>query len=86
MQLLTKKYGGDPIRTYKALMRKLSREGHYQDVKEKEYFKSKAQKKREASERGRIRVQKKLRIIQENIAKELAIKKFRKTISRTKNS
>ena len=38
MQLKTKKYGGDPLRTYKVLMRKLSKEGHYQEVKEKELY------------------------------------------------
>jgi ribosomal protein S21 len=71
MQLSTRKYGGDPMRTYKVLMRKLSKEGHYQEVKEKEFFKSKSQKLRENKVRDTIRTKKKLRIIQEHLAKEL---------------
>jgi hypothetical protein len=71
MQLSTRKYGGDPMRTYKVLMRKLSKEGHYQEVKEKEFFKSKGQKLREDRVRDTVRTKKKLRMIQEHLAKEL---------------
>lgn len=74
MQLKTKKYGGDPMRTYKVLMRKLSKEGHYQEVKEKEFFKSKGQKKREDKIRNTARTKKKLRIINDRISKELPIR------------
>ncbi len=74
MQIKTKKYGGDPLRTYKVLMRKLSKEGHYQEVKEKEFFKSKGQKKREDKVRNTARTKKKLRIINERLSKELPIK------------
>ena len=74
MQLKTKKYGGDPLRTYKVLMRKLSKEGHYQEVKEKEFFKSKGEKRREDKVRNTARTKKKLRIINERLSKELTIK------------
>lgn len=74
MQLKTKKYGGDPLRTYKVLMRKLSKEGHYQEVKEKEFFKSKSEKRREDKVRNTARTKKKLRIIHERLVKELPIK------------
>jgi ribosomal protein S21 len=74
MQLNTKRYGGDPIRTYKALMRKLNREGYYQELKEREYYKSKSQKRREDAERGRVRTQKKLTLIRQNLEKEIPIK------------
>ena len=77
MQLKTKKYGGDPLRTYKVLMRKLSKEGHYQEVKEKEFFKSKSEKRREDKVRNTARTKKKLRIIHERLVKELPIKKFK---------
>lgn len=78
MQIYTRKYGGDPMRTYKVLMRKLSKEGYFQEVKEKQFFKSKSQKRREDEEQGTIRTKKKLRIIQETLAKELPIKKNHK--------
>lgn len=75
MQVNTKKYGGDPMRSYKVLMRKLSKEGVYQELKEKEFFKSKGQKRREEEIKGTARTKKKLRIIQEQLAKELPIRK-----------
>jgi len=81
MQLKTKKYGGDPMRTYKVLMRKLSKEGHYQEVKEKEFFKSKGQKKREDKVRNTARTKKKLRIINDRLSKELPIKNLNQKIS-----
>ena len=81
MQLYTRKYGGDPLRTYKVLMRKLSKEGHYQEVKEKEFFKSKGEKRREDQVRNEARTKKKLRIINERLAKELPIKNFNQKAS-----
>lgn len=81
MQLKTKKYGGDPLRTYKVLMRKLSKEGHYQLVKEKEFFKSKGEKRREDKVRDTARTKKKLRIIHERLIKELPIKSSNQKIS-----
>jgi ribosomal protein S21 len=81
MQLKTKKYGGDPLRTYKVLMRKLSKEGHYQEVKEKEFFKSKSEKRREDKVRNTARTKKKLRIIHERLVKELPIKNSNQKIS-----
>ncbi len=75
MQVNTKKYGGDPMRTYKVLMRKLSKEGVYQELREKEFFKSKGQRRREDEMRGTVRTKRKLRIIQEQLAKELPIRK-----------
>ena len=81
MQLKTKKYGGDPLRTYKVLMRKLSKEGHYQEVKEKEFFKSKGQKRREDKVRNTARTKKKLRIINDRLIKELPIKSSNQKIS-----
>lgn len=81
MQLKTKKYGGDPLRTYKVLMRKLSKEGHYQEVKEKEFFKSKGEKRREDKVRNTARTKKKLRIIHERLVKELPIKNSNQKIS-----
>ena len=81
MQLKTKKYGGDPMRTYKVLMRKLSKEGHYQEVKEKEFFKSKGQKKREDKVRNTARTKKELRIINDRLSKELPIKNLNQKIS-----
>lgn len=81
MQLKTKKYGGDPLRTYKVLMRKLSKEGHYQEIKEKEFFKSKGEKRREDKVRNTARTKKKLRIIHERLVKELPIKNSNQKIS-----
>jgi ribosomal protein S21 len=86
MQLKTKKYGGDPLRTYKVLMRKLSKEGHYQEVKEKEFFKSKSEKRREDKVRNTARTKKKLRIIHERLVKELPIRNSnQKTSGKQKN-
>jgi ribosomal protein S21 len=79
MQLSTKRYGGDAMRTYKALMRKLNREGYYQEIKEKEFFKIKSEKRRESDTIGRIRTKKKLKLIEETLAKELPIKKHKNT-------
>lgn len=62
------------MRAYKVLMRKLSREGHYQEIKDKEFFKSKSQKNREDKVRNTARTKKKLRIINERLAKELPIR------------
>lgn len=70
MQLSTKKYGGDPLKTYKVLMRKLSKEGHYLELKEREFFKSKAQKRREDKLKGTVRTKKKLKLIRERLEKE----------------
>jgi ribosomal protein S21 len=75
MQVNTKKYGGDALRSYKALMRKLSREGLYQELKEREFFKSKGQRKREEKVQGTLRVAKKQRLRMEHLAKELPIVK-----------
>ena len=58
MLVLTKKYGNDPIRAYKGLQRKLSREGFYEELRNKEAFKSKSQKKREDKQRNTARVNK----------------------------
>jgi ribosomal protein S21 len=86
MLVKTKKYGGDPLRAYKVLMRKLSKEGHYQEVKEKEFFKSKGEKRREDKVRNTARTKKKLRIINERLAKELPIKNLnQKTSGKQKN-
>lgn len=71
MQLSTKKYGGDALKTYKVLMRKLSREGHYLELKEREFFKSKAQKRREDKLKGTVRTKKKLKLIRERLEKEI---------------
>jgi ribosomal protein S21 len=79
MQLNTKRYGGDPIRTYKALMRKLNREGYYQEIKEKEFYKSKAQKRREDAKRGEVRTKKKLALILKTLEKEIPIRKQKYT-------
>jgi ribosomal protein S21 len=81
MQLSTRKYGGDALRTYKVLMRKLSKEGHYQELKDKEFFKSKSQKRREDKVRNTVRTKKKLRIINERLAKELPIRTPNKKIT-----
>jgi ribosomal protein S21 len=62
-------------------MRKLSKEGHYQEVKEKEFFKSKGEKRREDQVRNEARTKKKLRIINERLAKELPIKNFNQKAS-----
>ena len=78
MQLSTKKYGGDALKTYKVLMRKLSREGHYLEVKEKEFFKSKAQKRREDKLKGTVRTKKKLKLIRERLEKEIPRKQNNK--------
>jgi hypothetical protein len=82
MQLSTKKYGGDALKTYKVLMRKLSREGHYLELKEKEFFKSKAQKRREDKLRGTVRTKKKLRLIKERLDKEIPLNKNKKVQNR----
>ncbi len=85
MQVNTKKYGGDPLRSYKALMRKLSREGLYQELKEREFFKSKGQKRREDKVQGTLRTEKKQRLRMEQLAKELPIVKPKpKTIKQKK--
>ena len=59
MQVYTKKYGNDSIRAYKSLIRKLNRENFYEELKEKEYFKSKGQKRREEKKRNIARVMRK---------------------------
>lgn len=61
MQVLTKKYNNDPVRAYKGLIRKLNREGFYEELKDREYFKSKGQRKREEIKRSIIRTNKKRR-------------------------
>jgi ribosomal protein S21 len=75
MQVNTKKYNGDPIRSYKALMRKLSREGLYQELREREYFKSKGQKRREERIKGEMRTKRKQQIRMDQLQKEIPVKK-----------
>ena len=75
MQLLTKRYGNDPMKTYRVLMRKLNKEGHYQEIKEKQFFKSKSQKKREDKIRGTVRVKRKLKAIEESLNRAAQNKK-----------
>ena len=62
MIVYTKKYKGDALRTYKVLMRRLNKEGFYQEVKSKEYFKSKGDKKREEIARGVAKEQKRQKL------------------------
>ena len=59
MLVETKKYGGDALRAYKALMRKLKREGFYQEVKRQEFYKSRGQQLREEKVKNTKRTQKK---------------------------
>ena len=75
MQVNTRKYGGDALRSYKALMRKLNREGLYQELKEREYFKSKGQRKREERIQGEVRTKRKQRLRMEQLLKELPPRK-----------
>jgi ribosomal protein S21 len=81
MQLSTRRYGGDALRTYKVLMRKLNKEGHYQELKDKEYFKSKSQRRREDKVKNTIRTKKRLKLINERLAKELPIRTPNKRVT-----
>lgn len=75
MQVNTKKYGGDAMRSYKALMRKLNREGVYQELREKEFFTSKGEKRRKEKIQGTVRTQRKQKLRMEQLAKELPPRK-----------
>jgi ribosomal protein S21 len=75
MQVNTKKYNGDPMRSYKALMRKLNREGLYQELREREYFKSKGQRRREERIRSEMRTKRKQQLRMEQLLKELPPRK-----------
>ncbi len=71
MQVNTKKYGGDPMRSYKALMRKLNREGFYKELNEKKFYKSKGEKRRLEKLQSTVRVKRKQKIKMEQLLKEL---------------
>lgn len=86
MQLLTRRYGNDPMKTYRVLMRKLNREGHYQELKDKQFFKSKSQKKREDKIRGTVRVKRKLKAIEESISRASQNKKSTKVPAQSKKN
>lgn len=86
MQLLTKRYGNDPMKTYRVLMRKLNKEGHYQEIKEKQFFKSKSQKKREDKVRGTVRVKRKLKAIEESLNRAAQNKKPIKVPAQSKRN
>ena len=86
MQLLTKRYGNDPMKTYRVLMRKLNKEGHYQEIKEKQFFKSKSQKKREDKIRGTVRVKRKLKAIEESLNRAAQNKKPLKVQAQSKRN
>jgi hypothetical protein len=58
----TRKYKGDALRSYKVLMRKLSKEGFYQESKRKEYFKSKSEVNRERLARSVAKEQKRQKL------------------------
>jgi ribosomal protein S21 len=75
MEILTKKYGGDPMRSYKALMRKLNREGLYKELKDREFYKSKSQRRREEKIQGTLRTQRKQKLTMDRLLKELPPKK-----------
>jgi ribosomal protein S21 len=72
MQINTKKYGGDAIKSYKVLMRKISRDGLYRELREKEFFVSKGEKRRKNKELGKLRTLKRLKLKQEEQAKKQA--------------
>ncbi len=85
MQVNTRKYNGDPMRSYKALMRKLNREGLYQELREREYFKSKGQRRREERIQGEVRTKRKQRLRMEQLMKELPPRKPANKPSKQKN-
>jgi hypothetical protein len=58
----TKRFKGDALRTYKVLMRKLNKEGFYQESKKKEHFKSKGEVKREKLARSVAKEQKRQKL------------------------
>lgn len=62
MIVYTKKFKGDPLRAYKVLMRKLNKEGFYQESKKKDYFKSRGEVKREQEARGVVKEQKRQKL------------------------
>jgi len=70
MQVNTKKYGGDAIKSYKVLMRKISRDGLYRELREKEFFVSKGEKRRKNKELGKLRTLKRIKLKQEEQAKK----------------
>lgn len=80
----TKKYKGDPLRAYKALMRKMSKEGFYKEFREKEYFKSKSQKNREEIARGIAKEQKRVKK-KEQYLEQLDSRPFKKTRQKQKS-
>ena len=72
------------MRAYKALMRKLNREGVYQELREKQFFTSKGEKERKEKIQGAVRSQRKQKLRMEHLAKELPPrKKYNKTNKQT---
>lgn len=64
MIVYTKKYKGDALKAYKILMRKLNKEGFYQELKSKQYFKTTGQKRKEQTAKGKAR-EKKRKLLKE---------------------
>lgn len=62
MIVYTKRFKGDALRSYKVLMRKLNKEGFYQEAKKKDFFKSKGETKREQEARGIAKEKKRQRL------------------------
>lgn len=62
MMMSTRRFKGDALRAYKALMRKLNKEGFYQEVKKKSHFKSKGETRREQEARGIAKEQKRQKL------------------------
>jgi ribosomal protein S21 len=84
MQVNTRKYGGDAMRSYKALMRKLNREGVYQELREKEFFTSKGEKRRKEKVQGTVRTQRKQKLRMEHLDKELPPRKKANNVNKQK--
>lgn len=75
MEIRTKRYKGNALRAYKVLMRKLSADGFYQELRSKEYFRSKSEILREEKAKGTARTKKKLAKINKRIEEESNFKR-----------
>jgi len=84
MEISTKKYKGNALRAYKVLMRKLSADGFYQELRAKEYFRSKAELRREAESKGKIRAKKKQAKIMQKLEAESNFKQRPKSPKKLK--
>lgn len=70
MKVYTKSHNGDAVKAYRVLTRKLSKEGFYQELKDRESFKTKGQRRREKLKAAKSREKRRVAKLELVLAKQ----------------